>query len=169
VTTGVVLLVYPDGSAEELPESSGFVVPLGAAPMTGVSFVSRVWPSAAFGSRAVLRASVGGEGVEDLLDAPDAEIVDAVCRHLGAVLALPPSPEASAVVRWPGGMPQYEVGHLARVEAIEASLPPGIFLAGDAYRGLDVADAVRAANAAAEGARAYLAGEDRPTEREHST
>jgi oxygen-dependent protoporphyrinogen oxidase len=169
VTTGVVLLVYPGGTAEELPESSGFAVPLGTAPMTGVSFVSRVWPSAAFGSRAVLRASVGGEGAEDLLDAPDAEIVEAVCRHLAAILALPPSPEASAVVRWPGAMPQYEVGHLARVEAIEAALPPGIFLAGDAFRGVDVADAVRSANDAAEGVRAYLAGEDRPTEREHST
>jgi oxygen-dependent protoporphyrinogen oxidase len=169
VTTGVVLLVYPDGTAEELPESSGFVVPLGGAPMTEVSFVSRMWPSPVFGSRAVLRASVGGEGAEDLLDALDAEIVDAVCRHLAAVLALPSSPEASAVVRWPRAMPQYEVGHLARVGAIEASLPPGIFLAGDAYHGVDVADAVPSANDAAEGVRAYLAGEDRPSEREYST
>jgi protoporphyrinogen oxidase len=56
-------------------------------------------------------------------------------------------------------MPQYEVGHLERVAAIEDSLPPGIFVAGNAYRGVGVADAVRGANDVAERVLAHLAGE----------
>jgi protoporphyrinogen/coproporphyrinogen III oxidase len=166
-TTAVVVLVYPEGTADVLPEVSGFVVPAGRAPMTSATFVSRTWPAAEFGSRSVVRCAMGGVGAEDVVDAPDEEIVDAVGRHLAAVLALPEVPEAAAVVRWPRAMPQYEMGHLERVTRIWSSLPPGIFVAGNAYRGVGVADAVRSANQAADLVLAHLRGEDGPTEGEH--
>jgi len=165
-TAGVVVLVYAEGTAEVLPEASGFVVPPGRAPMTSASFVSRTWPAAGFGSRAVVRCMIGGVGAEDVVDAPDGEIVDAVGRHLSAVLPLPEVPSAVAVVRWPRAMPQYEMGHLERVARIESSLPPGIFIAGNAYRGVGVADAVRSANETAAQVLAHLRGGDRPTEGE---
>src|SRR4030095_6849944 len=60
-------------------------------------------------------------------------------------------------VRWPRSMPQYEVGHLERVRAIETTLPAGIFVTGNALHGVGVADAVRSAGETAERVRAYLA------------
>ena len=53
-------------------------------------------------------------------------------------------------------MPQYRVGHLTRVEAIEHRLAsvPGLFLAGGAYRGVGIADCVRSGEAAADAALA---------------
>ena len=53
-------------------------------------------------------------------------------------------------------MPQYHVGHLARIEAIEhcVAAMPGLFLAGGAYRGVGIADCVRSGEAAAEAALA---------------
>jgi len=158
-STGVALLVYPEGTADALPEATGFVVPRGRAPMTACTFLSRKWPEAAFGTRAVVRCFVGAVGFEDVLDAPDGEIVRALCRHLAAVLPLPDRAAASAVVRWPRSMPQFELGHLERVREIDASLPPGIVVAGNAYVGVGVADAVRSAGDAAERVRAHLAGE----------
>ena len=163
-STAVVLLVYPGGTNASLPEATGFVVPSERAPMTAATFLSRKWPSTAFGDRAVIRCFVGGAGAEDVLEATDADIVGAVCRHLAAVLELPDRPEASAVVRWPRAMPQYEVGHLERIDDIEGSLPPGIFVVGNAFRGVGVADTVRAANLVAERVRGYLAGEVEPSE-----
>jgi oxygen-dependent protoporphyrinogen oxidase len=157
VSTGVVGLVYPSGTAAALPETSGFVVPSGKAPMTAATFLSRKWPDPTFDSRAVVRCFVGAAGSEDVLDAPDGDIVEAVCRHLAAVVPLPARPAATAVVRWPSAMPQYEVGHLDRVLEIEAALPPGIFLTGNAYRGVGLADTVGRANDAAEAVLAYLA------------
>jgi oxygen-dependent protoporphyrinogen oxidase len=165
VSTGVALLVYDDGTGEALPDATGFVVPSGEAPMTAATFVSRKWPDPAFGTRAVVRCFVGADGSEGVLDAPDGDIVDAVCRHLAAALPLPGRPVASAVVRWPRSMPQYEVEHLDRVEAIESSLPPGIFVVGNAYRGVGVADTVRGANEVAERVRSHLAGGRIGTER----
>jgi oxygen-dependent protoporphyrinogen oxidase len=167
VSTAVVLLVHAPGTGTTLPDATGFVVPSGKAPMTAATFLSRKWPSAAFGDRAVLRCFVGGAGAEDVLEAPDADIVQAVTRHLAAVLELPEEPEATAVVRWPRAMPQYEVGHLERVAEIEASLPPGIFVVGNAYRGVGVADTVRNANEVAERVRTHLVGDERSSEREH--
>jgi oxygen-dependent protoporphyrinogen oxidase len=56
--------------------------------------------------------------------------------------------------RWPASMPQYRVGHLARVETIERRVAaiPGLHLAGGAYRGVGIADCVQSAEAAADAA-----------------
>jgi oxygen-dependent protoporphyrinogen oxidase len=87
---------------------------------------------------------VGGEGAEDVVDEPDVDIVDACARHLSAALDLP-GPAVSRVHRWPGAMPQYEVGHLARVDAIRDALAPGIFVVGCDLDGVGVSDLARAA------------------------
>lgn len=165
VSTSVVLLVYPEGTGSTLPDATGFVVPPGAAPMTAATFLSRKWPDPAFGDRAILRCFVGASGTEDVLGAPDEDIVEAVARHLAAVVPLPERPEASRVVRWPRSMPQYQVGHADRVRAVAGSLPPGIFVAGNAYDGVGVADAVRSANEAAGRVLAHLAGDHSRVER----
>jgi protoporphyrinogen/coproporphyrinogen III oxidase len=165
VSTGVVLLVYPDGVGDHLPEASGFVVPRDRAPMTAATFVSRKWPDPAYGSRAVLRCFVGADGSEDVLDAADDEIVEAVSRHLAALLDVPEAAEAAAVVRWPRAMPQYEVGHLERVAAIERSLSAGVFVTGNAYRGVGVADTVRAATDVADLVLAHVSGDLGQTDR----
>jgi oxygen-dependent protoporphyrinogen oxidase len=49
-------------------------------------------------------------------------------------------------------MPQYEVGHLGRVRAIDDALArhAGLALAGSAYRGVGIPDCVRGAEEAAE-------------------
>ena len=67
-STGVVFLVYGDGTQEALPEGTGFVVPRGKAPMTASTWISSKWPEPAFGSRAVVRCYVGGVGDEDVLE-----------------------------------------------------------------------------------------------------
>lgn len=143
VSTAVVFLVYPGGTANALPDGTGFVVPRGKAPMTAATFVSRKWPEPSFGDRAVVRCYVGGVGAEDVLDAEDEDILDACVRHLGAVLDLP-VPTASRVHRWWRAMPQYELGHVDRVRRIRSALPPGIFLVGSAFDGVGVSDIARA-------------------------
>jgi oxygen-dependent protoporphyrinogen oxidase len=132
--------------------------------MTAATYLSRKWPSEAFGSRAVVRCFVGADGSEDVLDAADDEIVEAVTTHLAALLPLPERPVASRIVRWPNAMPQYDLGHRELVDRIERTLPAGIFVCGNAYRGIGVADTVRGANDVAERVLAHLAG-DRETGR----
>lgn len=160
-TIGVVLLAYPEGTASALPAAGGFVVPRGKAPMLSASFTSSAWPDPAFGSRAVVRCLIGGVGAEDVVDAPDDQIVEAVARHLAAVLPLPAEPADAVVVRWHHAMPQPGVGHLERVAAVAASLPPGIVVVGDAIHGVGLADVARGADETAARVLRHLLGAER--------
>ncbi|MGE5225539.1 MAG: protoporphyrinogen oxidase [Planctomycetaceae bacterium] len=145
VSTGVALLVYTQGTDEALPGGAGFLVPSGAAPMTSCTWLSTKWPRDLYGTRAVLRCTIGADGDEDVLEAEDGEIVAACERHLAALLPLPERAEAARVVRWPGSMPQYDLGHLQRVERIRDRLPAGIFVCGQAFDGAGIAGCVRSA------------------------
>jgi oxygen-dependent protoporphyrinogen oxidase len=51
-------------------------------------------------------------------------------------------------VRWGGGLPQYLVGHPARVDAIRAAVSevPGLAIAGAAFRGVGVPACIRDAH-----------------------
>jgi protoporphyrinogen/coproporphyrinogen III oxidase len=160
VSTSVVLMVYAEGTGARMPESSGFVVPRGKLAMTACTIVSRKWPDPSFGDRAVVRCFVGAEGSEELVDESDEDIVEGVGRQVAALLPLPPDPEHAAVIRWRRAMPQYDVGHLDRVAAIESRLEalPGLALAGGAYRGVGIADCVRSGEAAAERLTSSLKG-----------
>jgi oxygen-dependent protoporphyrinogen oxidase len=95
-------------------------------------------------------------GDEDVLDAPDEELVDACARHVAAVLDLPAQPQASSVARWIRAMPQYEVGHEERVRAIRRDLADGVFVVGSAYDGVGIPDCVRAAGETADRVLAHL-------------
>ena len=75
------------------------------------------------------------------------------------------------VFRWPRAMPQYTVGHLDRLALIEQRLDaqPGLFLAGNAYRGIGIPDCIASGEAAAERAVMYLKQTEEAPIHEHAT
>jgi oxygen-dependent protoporphyrinogen oxidase len=155
-STAVVLLVYPERTQAGLPTGTGFVVPRGKAPMTACTWLSSKWPEPAFGTCAVVRCYVGAAGDEEVVRGSDEDLVDACATHLAAAVHLPARPKSSAVVRWLRSMPQYELGHVARVRRIRDSLPPGIFVVGAAYDGVGIPDCVRAGGETADQVVAHL-------------
>jgi oxygen-dependent protoporphyrinogen oxidase len=158
VSTAVASLVYPRGSADRLPEGTGFVVPEGRATMTACTWISRKWPHPSFEDRAVLRCFVGRAGDEGALDFTDAELVGVLSREADEAMGLSVQPERSRVIRWQKAMPQYEVGHLDRVARVEAGLEtaPGVFVTGSAYRGVGIADCVHQSEVTAQRVRDHL-------------
>ena len=75
-----------------------------------------------------------------------------VRRELAAFLGVRTAPLFIHIARYPHSMPQYRVGHLHLVETIEERVAQhsGLALAGNAYRGVGIADCVRSGEAAAE-------------------
>jgi oxygen-dependent protoporphyrinogen oxidase len=69
-----------------------------------------------------------------------------------------PEPAEARVNRWGGGLPQYGVGHVARVAAARAALPATLALAGAAYDGVGIAACVRSGEAGAHALRPGLTG-----------
>src|SRR5262249_2293829 len=98
--------------------------------------------------RAFLGGVLGGEALRD----DDAEIAKRARRELADALGVIAEPALSRVHRHPASMPQYRLGHLDRIAAIEHKLEPlpGLRLAGAAYRGVGISDCVHSGETAAE-------------------
>jgi oxygen-dependent protoporphyrinogen oxidase len=69
------------------------------------------------------------------------------------------APQLIDIARWPRSMPQYHVGHVDLVSAIENQLHrwPGLALAGNAYHGVGIPHCIHSGETAAEHIGAYLA------------
>src|SRR5438552_6151969 len=133
----------------------GFVVPRSEGKaLLAATFSSVKYPGRAPAGHALIRCFMGGALDAETLREDDEGLVARARRELGAALGVTAEPVLVRASRWPASMPQYRVGHLARVEAIErcAAALPSLHLAGAAYRGVGIADCVRSGEAAAEAA-----------------
>lgn len=139
---------------EALPRAlDGFgclVPPSAGRKVIGVVWTSAVFPTHAPPGQAALRVIFGGARQGHLLDLSDDEAMEMVREELGIILGGPmPAPSFHRTVRWRQGIPQYTLGHGARLARIEAALPTGVTLAGNGLYGASVADCVARGNAVA--------------------
>lgn len=148
----VTLGFRADGVAARLV-GFGFVVPFAERrALLACTFASRKYPGRAPPGHELLRAFVGGARRPDLVELEDDTLVATVRAELRALLGITADPVLVRIDRYRRGMPQYAVGHLDRVAAIEQRVTalPGLALAGAAYRGVGIPDCVRSGEAAAD-------------------
>ena len=92
----------------------------------------------------LFRLIYGGVWDPEILDVPDAALADIVADDLGRAFSATQVPRVLRIVRHKNAIPQYELGHLARVGGIEARARTlGWIMAGSAYHGIAVNDCVR--------------------------
>lgn len=151
-SSATVSLGYRRAEIEHPLDGFGFVVPASEGTrLLACTFSSVKYPRRAPEGYALLRAFVGGAlGVRNLED-DDKALVDAVERDLRPLIGLRGRPVLTRVYRHDRAMPQYEVGHLEKVSAIEARVRSfqGLALAGGAYRGVGIADCIYSGERAA--------------------
>ena len=158
-SSATVTLGYRRADVLHPLDGFGFVVPrTEKRALLACTFSSVKYAGRAPAGDVLLRGFVGGALNEAVLELDDAPLVMRARAELREALGITAAPALARVFRWPKAMPQYHVGHLARVETIErrAGALPGLDLAGGAYRGVGIADCVRSGEAAAE--RALGAG-----------
>lgn len=155
-SVAVVALRYGDAHVADLPRASGVLVPRREGRLVkAATWLGRKWPHLA-GRGAVLRASVGRIDDHRHLDLDDGELVDRVDGEVRDLTGLVARATDHVVVRWPRALPQYDVGHLQRVDRIRRNLPAGLWLAGAAWDGIGVSPCVASGRAAATHAVAAL-------------
>ncbi|MHB8380184.1 MAG: protoporphyrinogen oxidase [Acidimicrobiales bacterium] len=128
------------------PHGTGVLVPLGtnwtgegSMLVTAVTFLDRKWPHLRRVHDVVLRAHVGRSDDTRWLEMTDEELTQRVRRELEVLLPHFGDPSDSLVQRWPLGLPQYVVGHEARVQRARAACAKfSVALAGNAYDGVGV-------------------------------
>ncbi|MFG2511201.1 protoporphyrinogen oxidase [Streptomyces sp. NPDC048584] len=138
-----------------LPDGSGFLVPpVDGHTIKASTFASRKWAWIADENPdlAVLRTSVGRHGETEILGRDDDGLVDVSRHDLKAAVGLDATPVATRVTRWQDGLPQYPVGHHARVARVREHLAglAGLAVCGAAYDGVGIPACIASAYAAAD-------------------
>ncbi len=126
-------------------DAFGLVVPaIERRKILAVSFSSRKFLHRAPEGQIVLRTFIGGAMQPELMAMDDDAMLAAVNEELTDIFGMKSEPMFAEVVRYNHCMPQYHVGHLDRVAAIEQSLRdfPGLYLAGSAYHGVGIPDSI---------------------------
>ncbi|MFF4840100.1 protoporphyrinogen oxidase [Streptomyces collinus] len=146
-----------------LPEGSGFLVP----PVDGHTIKASTFASHKWGWIAdddpglvVLRTSVGRYGETEILRRDDADLVDLSRHDLREATGLAAEPVATRVTRWTDGLPQYPVGHHARVARVRAHVAalPGLALCGAHLDGVGIPACIASAYAAVDQVHGDLRG-----------
>lgn len=155
----VVALGFRQRDCATLPPGFGALVPRGE----GLRLLGTLWDSQIFARRSpegfvLVRALYGGAVDPDAARLDDQELTRLARDELRRLVGMTAPPELVRVIRWPRAIPQYEIGHERRVEAVERACEtnPGLFVAGNALHGVAFAKAAECGVRAADAVRRYL-------------
>jgi oxygen-dependent protoporphyrinogen oxidase len=152
-STAIVVSGHKLADVKHPLDAFGLVVPaIERRRILAVSFTSRKFAGRAPPGCVQLRTFVGGAMQPELAELTEEELLRVVRQELQELLGVSWKPDFAIVARWMRSMPQYHVGHLERVAKIESELQPfaRLALAGNAYRGVGVPDAIHSGEQAAE-------------------
>ena len=144
-STATVAFGYRRDQIDHPMRGSGFVVPrVERSPLLAATWVTSKWPHRAPAGHVLLRAFLGGGRDPQRLDQRDDELITLAREALAEVMPIAGDPLFSRLYRWTRQSPQYEVGHLERLAAIEGYLArvPGLFVTGSGFRSIGIPDCV---------------------------
>ncbi|TGN76626.1 protoporphyrinogen oxidase [Streptomyces bauhiniae] len=158
----LITLAYRRADAA-LPEGSGFLVPpVDGRTIKAATFASQKWGwvGAEDPDLLVVRTSVGRHHETEILQRDDAGLVQVARHDLRAATGLDAAPVATRVTRWTDGLPQYPVGHHARVARVREHIAklPGLAVCGAQYDGVGIPACIASAYAAVDQLGGDLAG-----------
>ena len=120
----------------------GFLVPKPERKlMLAATWVNTKFDHRAAEGLAMIRCFTGEQGMR--MD--DGPLQQAMLDELREKMGITATPVFVRINRWPNSMPQYHVGHRELVKRIDAALPRGVYLVGNAYSGVGVPDCIRIA------------------------
>lgn len=147
---GSMTLAFARDAVPQKLDAYGVVIPAsGKRPIDGMQFSSAKWSGRAPENTVLIRVFFGGPHTRPTLNLADGALLKTVRTELKDILGITAEPLFTSTRRWRHAYPQYDVGHIERVNAIFDTLPADIHLAGNAYRGVGVPDTIRSGKAAA--------------------
>ncbi len=164
VTTALVVLAFPESQLRRSLDGFGYIVPrIEGRDVLAMTWFTSKWERRAPAGQVLLRAFVGRVGQTAALDGDDDSLVTLALREVRTVLGSDVTPTLTRVYRWDRGMPQYNLGHLERVDRLESEIAklPGLDLAGNYLRGVGIPDCIVSGETAAANLLADLAARAR--------
>jgi len=156
----VVALGFREQDLPRPLDGFGYIAPQRTRrDLLGVQWCSTIFPERAPAGMVMLRALCGGWNRAEVVGWEDGRLLDAVRNELRLAQGITAAPVFHRIVRWDRAIPQYLVGHLERLAWIEARAAkhPGLFLTGNAYRGVALNDCTEQGQVIAERVDCFLA------------
>ena len=155
----VVFLAYRREQIAHPLDSLGFLsVPGSGGMISGAQF-----PSAMFAGRAPLGyvslcAYVGGAANREAARTRQDELMSCVHEELAGLLQIRGIPYLSRCRQWVHALPQYELGHGAKVQILQSlgDRYPGLFVTGNYLKGVSVANCIAEARQVADAVRNHI-------------
>jgi len=152
-SVALVTLAYDRSDVPVPLDASGFLVPRDAGLLlTAASWGSTKWAHWDDGRHVILRVSAGHAGDDRGATLGDDELIAGLRDDLRTTMHIEAAPLAVRISRWGRGFAQYTVGHLDRVDRVDAALrrdAPGVRFTGAAMRGVGIPACIRQGRAAA--------------------
>lgn len=123
----------------------GFLVPSKEQrSVLGTLIDSNIFPGRAPEGSILLRSMIGGARTPELARLPDEQLINLVRADLSDILGLDAEPDFIRIFRHEKAIPQYVVGHAARLKSIDENLQrhAGLVLTGNAFKGVSLNDCV---------------------------
>ncbi|MDQ3654377.1 MAG: protoporphyrinogen oxidase [Chloroflexota bacterium] len=152
VSNALIVIAFPESQLSRPLNGYGYIVPRAERrDVMAMTWISSKWDGRAPQGQVLLRAFVGRAGQGAALEGDDESLVQLTLKELKDVLGFDVVPSMTRVYRWDRGMPQYNMGHIDRVDRIDAEMArlPGIELAGNYLRGVGIPDCVVSGETAA--------------------
>jgi oxygen-dependent protoporphyrinogen oxidase len=153
VTTATVSMAFRETDLPRALDGYGYVIPR----REGRKALACTWTSTKFPHRApqgyaLVRAFVGRAGQEADIPWDEDSLLEIAQEELDLTLGIKAQPVLSRVFTWEKAMPQYNVGHPARLNRIEKMLDAyhGLALAGNGYQGIGIPDCIHSGELALE-------------------
>lgn len=146
VSTGTISLGWKREDIKHPLKGFGLVIPRSEKrQINAVTWTSSKFKHRAPDDHVLLRVFFGGSRNPSAMEWDDEKLLEVVRNELHDMMGIEQPPLFHRIYRWERANPQYDVGHLDRLDEIESKLPDGIYLAGSAYRGIGVPDCVKQA------------------------
>ena len=93
----------------------------------------------------MLSIFIGGSVDPEVASLSDHQVIEAVTQDLRTTLGVQIAPRVLTLNRYGHAIPQYGLGHEARLSRIKGELQklPGVFLAGNYLRGISIGDCIK--------------------------
>lgn len=146
VSTGTISVAFKEADISSPLKGFGLVIPRSEnRKINAITLSSTKFNRRAPEGYVLMRAFFGGSRHPDMIEVDDEELLRIVRRELDELLDIKAMPLFHRIYRWHRANPQYDVGHMDTVDAIEAALPEGLFVTGSPYRGIGIPDCVHQA------------------------
>ncbi|MCB9915206.1 MAG: protoporphyrinogen oxidase [Planctomycetes bacterium] len=146
----VVALGYGPADLARTPRGFGALIQREEGfRILGVLWDTHLFPERSPADHVLVRCMIGGATDPEGARLSEDELVRTAAADLARLLGYSATPVFHEVVRWERAIPQYELGHLARVARIDAALAtlrdarPGLHLGGNARTGVAFGKAAR--------------------------